>query len=507
MKLLITSKGIIYLLCVSIIMFAFSLIFNYINFFVWGEIITGLVGLLIFVGMFVDLQAQFHFLKILAAATLIGTGMGTFNTYTSVSENLGTDWSIYTGTAGTSVSYVTVAQIVVNLYCLFLFLFGNLSTSKYSHATKKNLRQIINLTSNQNACFTLLKASFVVSILQLFVLSTGLYTFQGLTNEEGVINPFAALVVSAAPTAVFSLGLLSSKLNLSQTKVNKYLLFLIYGISLITQLIWFLGGGRRELVYAAVVFLLGLRFSYVGSRFILNRKNLRSLLMVILVAPILYIGWKAFIFIRVLSYREPLLFSANLFEIIKFALIQYLSDDSKFLEVVQQHESKNLSTRTFVLNYLAQLIENTTYKPPLLGQDLWSSFLNSIPRFVFNNKSSLLLNENLYNERYGLPITDNADSLYFSAYGDFSWLGTFIYPLILFLVFNLALRFLLFSKLPLFVNFGFAALTRLSLTGGEGNVTSWIVTFREILIFFIIFKLLHYFLFRTKLNHSKFRPL
>lgn len=201
--------------------------------------------------------------------------------------------------------------------------------------------------------------------------------------------------------------------------------------------------------------------------------------------------------IRVLSYREPLLLKSNLFDIVTYAWSEYISSDSQFLDRVQEKESYNLSTRTFVLNYLAALIQAASNKQPLYGQDIFSNVLNALPRFIFSDKSSLLMNEPLYRYEYGLPNIDSAKSLYFSAYGDFSWLGTLIYPLILFIVFYLAANF--FSNFPYFIVLTFSSLIQISLSGGKNDITSWIVTLINLIIFFLIFEFSHFiFLLRKK---------
>ncbi len=513
MKFFVTFKGLTFTLCASILTLAFSLLLNDINFFVVGEFLTGLVGLLAFIGIFVYLEIQFHFLNILFASTLIATGLGTFSTYINSQKVLGTDWLVYLGSIGISNYSVTSAQIVVNSYCLFIILFAHLSTSKHSNSKKargiirlsymeKMLAQVRELPSKLNDCLKLLILSCLISLLQVCMLCTGLYTFHGLANDQGSINPVAELVSSASPLAVFSLGLLSSKLTVLRSYTNKYVLFFAYSISIIIQLIWFMGTGRRDLVYAVVLFVFGLRFSFIGKKFVLNRKSLGPLLVFILLLPVLYFGWKFFIFIRVLSYREPLLLKSNLFDIMSYAWSQYLVSDSQFIDQVQQHESRNLATRTFVLNYLAQLIENKNNQPPLFGQDLLSNFFNSLPRFIYNDKSKLLINVPLYHYNYGLPNLDSPKSLYFSAYGDFSWLGTLIYPLILFLVFYLALRFILIAKSPYFTILAVSSLTQLCLSGGENSITSWLVTFRDLIILLIIFKTYSFFLSPQKMNHS-----
>ena len=340
------------------------------------------------------METQFNFLKLLSASTLIATGLGTFNTYINAPKALGTDWLIYLSSLGISISSVTTAQIVTNFYCLFLIIFGYLSRNKpfYSNKarsrtrisyTEETLLQIRKLYSKQKEHITLFLLSGLVSLLQFWMLCTGLYTFHGLTNENGAVNPLAVLVGSASPLAVFILGLLSSSLNVLQAQINRYLLLVTYSASLIIQLIWFMGSGRRDLIYAVVLFVFGLRFSYLGKKITLNRNNVRMLFILLLLLPMLYFGWKLFIFIRVLSYKNPLLLKDNLFDIMTYALSQYLSSDEQLLDKVQLHESSNLSTRAFVLNYLAELIEYRNNKSPLFGQDILSNLFNSLPRFYF----------------------------------------------------------------------------------------------------------------------------
>lgn len=55
------------------------------------------------------------------------------------------------------------------------------------------------------------------------------------------------------------------------------LIFIIFGVSISLQLLWFFGTGIRDLVYAAILFLFGLRCSYVVNKNILNKSNLKLL--------------------------------------------------------------------------------------------------------------------------------------------------------------------------------------------------------------------------------------
>ncbi|PSB45436.1 hypothetical protein C7B80_16935 [Cyanosarcina cf. burmensis CCALA 770] len=506
MKFITTYQSIVFILFASIFSLVFSLLLKNNSFFLVGEFLAGLVGLLIIVGNFVYLESQFHFLNILAASTLVATGFGTINTYTDVPEILGVDWSFYVGSIGLSFSSITTAQLIVNFYCLFLLVLGCLSNKylsfdkdftkgkysvKFCH-NKEIIEKIHKISLNPKKCIKLLLICSLISVLQALIVQAGFYTFQGLSSEQGVVNPFAVLVASAAPFTVFSLGLLSSKFKLLQTQTNKYFLIFIYSILTFIQLIFFVGSGRRNLVYAVVLFLFGLRFSQFREKINLhtiNKKNVRLLLCFFLLLPIVYFSWKIFIFIRVKSYSDPLLLQSNLFDIMTYAFSQYFSSDNAlFLDEVQQHESSNLATRAFVLNYLAQLVEYQGNKPPLFGQDIFSNLLNSLPRFFYGDKSSILLNEALYNYKYGILPTDNANSLYFSAYGDFSWLGTLIYPLILFLLLDLSLKVFLASKSPYFIILAVASLIQLFLGGGESSLTTFIVAFRNLFILLIILK-------------------
>jgi len=120
--------------------------------------------------------------------------------------------------------------------------------------------------------------------------------------------------------------------------------------------------------------------------------------------------------------------------------------------------SDNLSSRPLLLWPLAAAISMSDNRPNIdymYFQDIWNSFLTTIPGPLFPEKSSIIVNENLL-YRY-FPFADYnidvADTPFLYAFASFGVLGIFIYPLIISLGYYLSISIVVHisSLLPAFL--------------------------------------------------------
>jgi len=80
----------------------------------------------------------------------------------------------------------------------------------------------------------------------------------------------------------------------------------------------------------------------------------------------------------------------------------------------------------------------------LYFQDIINSTLNSLPRFVFQNKSQLLLQEALLYSYFPFSDVDTADSPALYSFASFWLFGSLLYPLFILTLYLAFLRFAIF---------------------------------------------------------------
>jgi hypothetical protein len=94
--------------------------------------------------------------------------------------------------------------------------------------------------------------------------------------------------------------------------------------------------------------------------------------------------------------------------------------------------------RSFVLRFLADLLEASSSHAVMRGQESMESFKTAVPR-VFGLKKFEGDIENISQLWYGLPVRDEANSLLTTGAADFGPLGAIVLPLLVALIFQVAL--------------------------------------------------------------------
>lgn len=100
--------------------------------------------------------------------------------------------------------------------------------------------------------------------------------------------------------------------------------------------------------------------------------------------------------------------------------------------------SENIGSRPMLLTqYLSLLSKGGNTPSPMKGQDAWWAIENTVPDVLYSRFGSSKDNirfvgseEGLANEHFGLPVFDDANSLFTGGLIDFGFLGVIAYPLI-----------------------------------------------------------------------------
>ena len=519
MLYLTKPDNIIGILGVSALISIFSIVFSSNSLMALGAFLAGLAGAILLSRNFVYVGSRFRFTDVLSASILLATGLGTVITYTSFET--AKDWNSFLNQRGIlDSSTVVTAQLAVDLFCLCLFLLGLFTRRRAltKQSSSRSLREptpdsklllkVTSLSKNTKLLFILLWSGFLVSSYQIYLLFTGKFGFlwQGLAKETeedlNIINPEIQLLLVFVPPIIFVLGFLLLKLKEFESNNLAKLLYLSIAI---TQLMWFITiASRREFAFSALIFLFGVRISLLGKPIKFSLRNIfRLAFITVMVIVIAFLGIQITSFMRFLLHEGVDFKSQSItenFSDLAREFFNYFFGNNETLFNLGEFESKlsqNLSTRPFVLSGFAMILERLADEPLLLGEDLSSNFLKSIPGFLFPGKYSLLTLESLYRARLDISeaeLRDLANSFYLSAFADFSWLGLFIYPVIIYVLLNLMLKITLKSNSMLFHVLVTGSLFKLGLSGGELALIGLFVNLRDLLIFLIIITVFRFFL-------------
>lgn len=269
----------------------------------------------------------------------------------------------------------------------------------------------------------------LMGLAQISLFATGRWSFGGFeaaAAKGAGLDPFTALIAAivwpVGPVCAFVLG--KGKARSSQ------LLYMTSMSLLPLELVWALAAGRRILVFHVLTMVA----SYLWAS-----RSKAAVRMVIILGlfggPIIHYGTQLFLAIRVAQAMGGVSTAqVNMLEHISRGNA-LMSERAATLKRVQQ---ENLSTRTFVIGYLASLIGSTKPSSPLVGLEIAINSLDAVPRFLFPPKGDIIArvgkHEELYHPLYNFPVRDEANTFASSSWVDFWIFGPLIYPPILALV-------------------------------------------------------------------------
>jgi len=174
-----------------------------------------------------------------------------------------------------------------------------------------------------------------------------------------------------------------------------------------------------------------------------------------------------------------------------FAMTEAYQENKSARSAEKVRTMDNLSRRPLVATPLAKCIAmDGRVKSFMLGMNLRSSFIWVIPRVIYPDKVQTSAMEGLL-YRY-FPdrdfLKDVSDSVYMYSYTDFGWLGIIVYPLLIAGLWCASLLILSVLNSPVFSWYVFANWPVVFMLGiGEGGLIGWFSTFRDTLMYGIIF--------------------
>lgn len=296
--------------------------------------------------------------------------------------------------------------------------------------------------------------------------------FQGPSAVGGHLNPFGAFLVWLYPsiTAISVPAFLTAPRGRSK---------LFCGIAMMVLLLMFSVAGRRNAVYTAVEILLVLGLSAYQWRGGLFRK----LLMMLALAAVVVAASLTFMLLRIAG------FSANHPKQVTVAkrieIAGNMVQKGGAYKLATSTTTENVQTRTFILGFLASVIEGGMRRPTAHGIDVVMQAQMAIPSFIDPYKIYSFSEEGLVDQLFGYGFGDQANSILTTGATDFGLAGMLIYPLLLVglmrIIYDLVARCLRYVPL-MFVALSFI----FCFLQTEQSITSYLATLRVSLFFGLV---------------------
>lgn len=353
---------------------------------------------------------EIRFSWVMGTGLLLGYAGGSLNTDIALLKD-GTNLAEFTGHAQSDMSFALMIAIWVSAALM-------VSGTLIEKPVKLNLQKI------ERTDMRLIWGSIAL-ILAAF--ASGRFGYMGTQySEDNHVSPlsdFAGMLCGVLPAVTF----LFEPAN--PTKSRR---MLTYGL-VILEFLMILPTGRRALIYSLLVAVLAFNLRHAKSHVPLKTK----VGLFICACFVMYPGLKFFYAMRVMTWRIGSYRGVSVLTLAKGAYKIMSEGDPEFEDSYRE----NIKTRTSIISYLSEMLEaNRTYSP-LYGQDLLFCIKLAIPSVIYKNKADvLMMEEQVTNPQFGLPVRDDANSILTTGIADFGLFGCFLYPLLVPLVFSFCVR-------------------------------------------------------------------
>jgi len=196
--------------------------------------------------------------------------------------------------------------------------------------------------------------------------------------------------------------------------------------------------GRRNSVYTAVEIVLVVGLS--GYRW--QGSAIRKILMIGGLAAIVVVCSLTYMLLRIAGWSAAHRQQVTVAKRIEVA--GKLVQKGGAVALAGSSTQINLQTRTFVLGFMANVLDGSMQKTPARGADAIQQIKVAIPRILYPDKVPFA-EEEMVDELFGFGYGDQANSILTAGATDFSLIGVLVYPLLIVgiyrIVFDLASKF------------------------------------------------------------------
>ncbi len=241
--------------------------------------------------------------------------------------------------------------------------------------------------------------------------------------------------------------------------------------------------GRRATIYTTVEILLVLalvRYQWRGNR-------IRSILTFLAIGALIVASALVFMLLRIAPSAQSSTRQVSTLK--RFQEADKLVQRGQALELATVAMQQNAQTRTFVLAFLANVLDASSRMTPALGRDAVSLMEYSIPSAIYPEKSTTFSEEGLVDQQFGFSYGDQANSVLTAGATDFGLVGMIIYPVLLIIlvrvVYGIMEKYLKKNAL-IIVTLAFIYMFLQT----ESTLTSYTTTLRNSIIFGVVIAIL-----------------
>jgi uncharacterized membrane protein len=241
-------------------------------------------------------------------------------------------------------------------------------------------------------------------------------------GEGGHISPIAAVLMWwCVPAFAYSICATLNTVGLLRWAV---------GACTLIQTVAMVPFGRRIFTSSLVLALITMRLG--GYRF--RMSFIKKVLVGVLGIALVLTASIGFLYLRFASWEnhEKHKNKAKLSLGTQINLALEIMQKRTPAEVLQYMQT-SVSTRTFMLGYLADLVDASQQSPPLLGSDMLRNLQLAVPSVFSKDKFAAgdIDEEHLVDLHWGFTFTDEANSLLTAGAADFGLIGVLVYPLLI----------------------------------------------------------------------------
>jgi hypothetical protein len=236
---------------------------------------------------------------------------------------------------------------------------------------------------------------------------------------------------------------------------------------------------RRQVLYSAMEMLFALRLT--GYR--MKGTFVRKILLVAAMAFFVLVGISVLMLLRLAAANNRAGANTPLGDRLQ-VILTWVEEGTAFKRA-NEANANNVTQRTFVLHFFADVLEGSSQNTPFFGRDAAGFISLAVPRLINPGKDLNFSEEQLVDENFGLTYRDGPNSYLTNGAADFGLLGVLIYPLLLAWFMRLVVDFLtrFLTPLPAAI-IVLGALFMLLQT--ETVITSYLDTIRNLIIFTVI---------------------
>lgn len=255
------------------------------------------------------------------------------------------------------------------------------------------------------------------------------------------------------------------------------------GCSALILLAMFSVMGRRITIYTSMEVLLVM--GLVGFRW--REKILRNVLVILALAAIMVTASLTFMLLRLTGSMANTKKHITIGR--QFEIAGKLVKKGGAYTLASKSTQTNFQSRTFVLAFLANILDASTRRTPALGSDAIGYVQLAIPSVLYPEKPLFFAEETLVDEQFGFSYGDQANSILTTGATDFGLIGMILYPLLLVVIFRITFDFIAKRLSPVPVMF-VALVFIYTMIQTESGLNAYCVTLRDSIPFAIVLAIL-----------------